>query len=138
MTIQPSSCNPVRNHQKRFTVLLQAMAFVFTILLVEHSQLLKGGNCPMTKKIVSLTLSLLITSTACLMAVPQTTEAAPPRRGPAIHQTHHRPPAPPMMRRSPRPPRPPRHYHHHHHHSSRTDRAIAAAAIIAAILSAGR
>jgi len=79
----------------------------------------------MTKKIISLTLSLLITSTACLMAAPQTSEAAPPRRGPAIHQTH-RPPAPPLMRRPPKP------------HVSRTDKAVAAAAIIAAILSAGR
>lgn len=89
----------------------------------------------MTKKIISLALSLIITSTACLMAAPQTSEAASPRRGPTIHHTH-RPPAPPVMRRPPRPPRPPRHYHHHH--SSRIDRAIAAAAIIAAILSAGR
>lgn len=81
----------------------------------------------MTKKIISLSLSTLLITMACLTAVPQTSEAAP-RRGPAIHHQIHRPPKPPVRHWGPPPPPPiPR--------VSRADRAAAAAIIIAAILS---
>ncbi len=96
------------------------------------------------KKILSLSLSTLLITTACLTAAPQISEAAP-HRGPVIHHQIPRPPrphvgpwGPPPPPRGghvrpwgPPPPPPPRRI-------SRTDRAVAAAAIIAAILSNGR
>ena len=124
MTKKPSSCN---NTLKKCYVLLQADGFIFTVHHVDHLQFNTGGNCPMTKKIISLTLSLFIT-TACLAAVPQISEAAP-HRGPAMHHHIYRPPRPPVRYWGPPPPPPPK------HRVSRADRAAAAAIIIAAILS---